>query len=191
MPDRLLIYQGYTEPVLVPDITPVTIDSWFFARTPARLELRGRPFAPGATVAPVLVPPPPPPPNVTVAMWDSPLRSRPQPWRHVPFGAPAGGATSVEPIVPVPVNRTGRARSLIRRTPQVLLPSDAEMKPDPEARREGRNWEIMTRIINSLLRQGALYQDPDDRNLWKVASTTIIDGAGNTVGPTGTFTDSF
>lgn len=106
----------------------------------------------------------------------------------------AGGTGSVvEPVAPVPVNRRGgRGKPLIRRTPNTLVPAESGMEPDPEARRQGRNWEIMTRIINSLLRTGALYTDSGDRNTWRIAASgTITDGGDVIGGKTGTFTDSF
>lgn len=178
MTERQFVYQGYIEPVFVPDVPTVTIDSWFSLHVPPRLEPPRRALGPAYTeVLPFTSPPPPPVPSMS--SWDSPLRSRPQTAKHVPFGA--NTLSSVAPILPVPVNRSGRGKPLLRRTPVPLLPADSEERPDPEARRIGRNFEILQQIINSLLRTGAIYKDDD--GIWRIAADELKDDDNNIIGP--------
>lgn len=153
---------------------------------PPRSAPKGRPSETVAPIAPVA--PPPPAPFIPSA--------NPRPvalfTKHSALNLSLFSSL-VEPIAPVPVTRVGRNKPLIRRTPEPLLPGDSEERPDPEARRSGRNWEIMVRILNSLLRTGAVYREKDANNIdvWRISATGLIDDAGDAVGPTGTFTDTF
>lgn len=178
MADRLFIYQSHTEPVFVPDVPNVNVDSWFSLHIPPRLEAPRRPQGlVFSDVLPFTSPPPPPVPSLD--SWDSPLRSRPQVARHVPFGA--NTISIAAPIFPIPTNRSGRGKPLLRRTPVPLLPADSEERPDPEARRVGRNFEILVKILNSLLRTGAIYQD--ENKVWRIAADELKDDSNDIIGP--------
>lgn len=60
----------------------------------------------------------------------------------VPFSS--SGGSNTPPVPPTPV-RTGRNKALIRRDPTV-------------DRREGRNWEILVEVLNSLMLGGYIYK---------------------------------
>lgn len=172
MSDRLLLYPGLVEP-LEPSLTQVPIIGWDPGqKRPYQALPRPRP---SATFAPTLAIP-----NTTpiyfaaenprpVALFDrSPARD---------WGVLTGAAGPIEPIQPVPTNRVGgRGKPMLRRTPVPLLPADSMEPPDPEARRAGRNSEILVRIVNSLLRTGAIYQDEADRTVWRISANGIING---------------
>lgn len=87
------------------------------------------------------------------------------------FGpTPSGGGPNVPPSPPPPPVRTGRKAPLIRRDPTV-------------DRREGRNWEILSAVINSLMIGGYIYKTG--------SNTYALQITGTNNGPTGTFTDTF
>lgn len=85
----------------------------------------------------------------------------------VPFGTVPGN-TPISPPPPPPPSHVGsRGKPLLRR--------------DPVAdRRPGRNWEILVEIVNSLLMQGLIYEQP--RGVWNISTTS-----GPCTGLTGTF----
>lgn len=75
-------------------------------------------------------------------------------------GIGGGGSGSITPPSPV---RGGRGVTLLQRDPTV-------------DRREGRNWEILTEMINSLLVQGFIFKEAGAWNIQIVGSTAGLTG---------------
>ncbi len=81
----------------------------------------------------------------------------------------AAAAKSTSPPPPPPT-KAGRGKPFLRRDPANT------------DRREGRNWEILVEIFNSLLLDGSIFEV--SKGVWSIALPASS-------GPTGTFTDSF
>lgn len=69
-----------------------------------------------------------------------------------------GGSSVADNVPPTPPARAGRAKPFLRRDPNPKID-----------RREGRNWEILADVVNSLFEQGIIYEV--SRGVWGISAS--------------------